>query len=62
MNTGMGSMLNDKSAFSGANLLPTALVNDLDSVKNTMSGLDLNSLNNAVGQFIFLEYIFLYSD
>lgn len=58
MNTGMGSMLNDKSAFSGANLLPTSLVNDLDSIKNKISALDLNSLNIAVGQFISYEYIF----
>lgn len=60
MNTGMGSMLNDKSAFSGANLLPTSLVNDLDSVKNRMSGLNLNSLSNAVGHFISLEYIVIF--
>lgn len=50
MNTGMGSMLNDKSAFSGANLLPTSLVNDLDSIKNKISALDLNSLNIAIQQ------------
>lgn len=57
MNTGMGTMLSDKTAFSGASLLPTSLVNDLDSIKNVMSRLDLNSLNNAVCQFISLEWI-----
>lgn len=55
MNTGMGTMLNDKTAFGGANLLPAGLVTDLDGVKNTMSTLDLTSLNNSVCQFISLE-------
>lgn len=50
MNTGMGSMLNDKTAFSGANLLPAGLITDLDNLKNTMSTLDLTSLNNAIPQ------------
>lgn len=52
MNTGMGSMLNDKTPFGSANLLPAGLVTDLDGVKNTMSTLDLTSLNNAVCQVI----------
>lgn len=51
MNSGMGSMLNDKTAFSGANLLPAGLITDLDNLKNTMSTLDLTSLNNAVCPF-----------
>lgn len=55
MNTGMGSMLNDKTPFVGANLLPAGLVTNLDGIKNTMSSLDLTSLNNAVCQFISLE-------
>lgn len=55
MNTGMGTMLNDKTAFGSANLLPVGLVTDLDGVKNTMSTLDLTSLNNSVCQFISLE-------
>lgn len=55
MNSGMGSMLNDKAAFGSADLLPAGLVNDLDGVKNDMSSLDLSSLNNAVCQFISLE-------
>lgn len=52
MNTGMGTMLNDKTAFGSANLLPAGLVTDLDGLKNKMSGLDLTGLNNAVCQFI----------
>lgn len=55
MNSGMGSMLNDKTAFGSANLLPAGLVTDLDGVKNTMSSLDFTRLNNAVCQFISLE-------
>uniref|UniRef100_K1RD67 Prominin-1-A n=1 Tax=Magallana gigas TaxID=29159 RepID=K1RD67_MAGGI len=47
MNTGMGTMLNDKTAFGSANLLPAGLVTNLDGIKNTMSSLDLTSLNNA---------------
>lgn len=55
MNTGMGTMLNDKTAFGSANLLPAGLVTDLDGVKTNMSSLDLNSLNYAVCRFISLE-------
>lgn len=50
MNTGMGTMLNDKTAFGSANLLPAGLVTNLDGIKNTMSSLDLTSLNNAIQQ------------
>lgn len=52
MNTGMGTMLNDRTAFGSANLLPAGLENDLDGVKNDMSNLDLTSFNSAVCQFI----------
>lgn len=57
MNTGMGSMLNDKTPFGSANLLPAGLVTVLDGVKTNMSSLDLTSLNYAVCQFISLECI-----
>lgn len=54
MNSGMGTMLTDKTAFSGANLLPTALETDLDGLKTTMNSFALTSLNNTVCQITSL--------
>ena len=50
MNSGMGTLLTDSSAFAGADLFPASLDTTLNDVKTKMGTLDLTTLQNAVSR------------
>ena len=50
MNSGMGTLLTDSTAFAGANLLPTSLDTALNDVKTKIGTLNLATLQSAVSR------------
>ena len=58
MNSGMGTLLTDSSAFAGANLLPPSLGTTLDDVKTKFGTLNLATLQNAVSR-IHCDFFFI---